>query len=199
MPLSFVYREKHEVVSELVEVVCNPCGKAAAADSLGSYPYGFHTIVLSGGYGDHFPGDTETFQIVVCEDCLRKWVESFVHKDLSQGNAFGFRPSYKVRHSTSGLYLVFDRCWLRGEGETIPNGLRDPIMPEDYPESGVWEHFKGNRYEVLDLAWDVHTQEPHVIYRALYGQSEIWARPLVEWTQVIERDGYSGPRFKRLP
>ena len=34
-----------------------------------------------------------------------------------------------------------------------------------------------------------------VVYRALYGERGLWVRPASMWTEQIERDGYSGPRF----
>lgn len=60
---------------------------------------------------------------------------------------------------------------------------------------GKYRHFKGNEYEVLYLAKHSETLEPMVVYRALYGEGGIWVRPAEMWTEHVERDGYSGPRF----
>lgn len=35
---------------------------------------------------------------------------------------------------------------------------------------GRYRHFKGNDYEVLLVARDVETEEPVVVYQALYGE-----------------------------
>ena len=37
-----------------------------------------------------------------------------------------------------------------------------------------------------------------VVYRALYGDGGLWVRPAAMWTEQVERDGYCGPRFRRV-
>ena len=64
-------------------------------------------------------------------------------------------------------------------------------------EPGVYEHFKGNRYEVVGVARDSETEEPVVVYRPLYGERGLWVRPLAMFVEHVERDRYSGPRFVR--
>ena len=61
---------------------------------------------------------------------------------------------------------------------------------------GIYQHFKGNRYELLYVAKHSETLEPMVVYRALYGEGGVWVRPAAMWTEHVERDGYSGPRFQ---
>ena len=62
---------------------------------------------------------------------------------------------------------------------------------------GVYRHYKGNRYEVLDLALHSETLEPMVVYRALYGHGEIWTRPACMWNEtVILPDGRAVKRFE---
>ena len=60
---------------------------------------------------------------------------------------------------------------------------------------GIYRQFKGNEYELLYIATHSETEEPMVVYRALYGEGGVWVRPLPMWTEHVERDGYSGPRF----
>lgn len=63
--------------------------------------------------------------------------------------------------------------------------------------TGRYRHFKGNEYEVLYIAHHSETLEPLVIYRALYGKGEVWARPAEMWNETVERDGRTFPRFRR--
>ena len=42
---------------------------------------------------------------------------------------------------------------------------------------GRYRHFKGNEYEVIAVARHSETEEPMVVYRALYGEGGIWVRP----------------------
>ena len=60
---------------------------------------------------------------------------------------------------------------------------------------GRYRHFKGREYEVIGVASHSETLEPVVVYRALYGEGGLWVRPAAMWTEQVERDGYSGPRF----
>lgn len=60
---------------------------------------------------------------------------------------------------------------------------------------GRYRHFKGNEYEVLYIGKDSETMEDVVIYRALYGQNEVWVRPARMWNEAVERDGKIYKRF----
>ena len=65
-------------------------------------------------------------------------------------------------------------------------------------EPGVYEHFKGARYEVLLVARHSETQEEFVVYRQLYGDHSNWVRPAPMFTEHVERDGRLVPRFARI-
>ncbi len=69
----------------------------------------------------------------------------------------------------------------------------DTYISEIVP--GIYRHFKGNQYRVVGIATHSETGQPMVVYRALYGEQGLWVRPASMWTEQIERDGYSGPRF----
>ena len=62
---------------------------------------------------------------------------------------------------------------------------------------GRYRHFKGNEYEVLCVARHSETLEPMVVYRALYGEGAVWVRPAAMWSETVERDGKTFPRFTR--
>ena len=60
---------------------------------------------------------------------------------------------------------------------------------------GKYRHFKGMEYEVVGVAKHSETLAPMVVYRALYGDGELWVRPLEMWNEIVTRDGVSTPRF----
>ena len=60
---------------------------------------------------------------------------------------------------------------------------------------GKYRHFKGNEYEVIGIAKHSETLEPMVVYKALYGDGDIWVRPYEMWNETITRDGKTFQRF----
>ena len=65
-------------------------------------------------------------------------------------------------------------------------------------ELGKYRHYKGNEYEVLAIGKHSETLEDLVIYRALYGEHGIWARPLSMWNEIVEVDGVKMHRFEKI-
>ena len=63
---------------------------------------------------------------------------------------------------------------------------------------GRYRHFKGNEYEVIAVARHSETEEPLVVYRALYGDRGVWVRPAEMWIETVEREGRSVPRFSLI-
>ena len=63
---------------------------------------------------------------------------------------------------------------------------------------GRYRHFKGNEYEVIAIARHSETEEPMVVYRALYGDYGIWVRPAEMWNEQIVRDGKTYTRFTKI-
>lgn len=63
---------------------------------------------------------------------------------------------------------------------------------------GKYRHFKGNEYEVVALAKNSETLEEMVVYRALYGEKELWVRPASMWDEIVERDGKTLKRFEYI-
>lgn len=65
-------------------------------------------------------------------------------------------------------------------------------------ESGRYQHFKGNFYQVLHIAKHSETDELLVVYQPEYGDKGIWVRPLTMFDETIERDGKSFKRFSKV-
>jgi len=63
---------------------------------------------------------------------------------------------------------------------------------------GLYRHFKGNEYQVINVATHSETEEQMVIYRPLYGAMDLWIRPLSMFTEIIERDGKTFQRFEYI-
>lgn len=65
-------------------------------------------------------------------------------------------------------------------------------------EPGKYRHFKGGEYQVIGTAKHSETGEWLVVYQALYGEKELWVRPLAMFWETVERDGKQQPRFQFL-
>ena len=61
---------------------------------------------------------------------------------------------------------------------------------------GIYRHFKGKYYLVLDIVKHSETREELVLYRALYGEKELWVRPLSMFTSLVDRDKYPNVKQK---
>ena len=71
-----------------------------------------------------------------------------------------------------------------------------PPLPAE-PRPGRYRHYKGNEYRVIGLARHTETEEPLVVYQALYGGRGLWVRPVAMWIEtVIPKPGENPvPRF----
>ena len=67
---------------------------------------------------------------------------------------------------------------------------------------GIYEHFKGKRYEVIDIARHSETLEPMVVYKALYKgdfpEGSLWVRPLGMFKESVSLEGKQVPRFRLI-
>lgn len=67
-----------------------------------------------------------------------------------------------------------------------------PVTP------GLYLHYKGNEYRVIDMAIHSETLEPMVVYRPLYGEGKLWVRPAGMFHETVTVDGEDKLRFTRI-
>lgn len=60
---------------------------------------------------------------------------------------------------------------------------------------GRYRHFKGNTYDVIDIARHSETLEEMVVYRANYGEKGLWVRPAKMWNEEVLLNGQVLKRF----
>ena len=61
---------------------------------------------------------------------------------------------------------------------------------------GKYKHYKGKEYEVIGVARHTETLEEVAVYQTLYGDYDLWVRPLVMFLDQVEINGEKTPRFK---
>jgi hypothetical protein len=78
------------------------------------------------------------------------------------------------------------------------------IVPDEqlnvpYIELGTYEHYKGNKYEVVGIALDSENLQPLVIYKPLSNSKvTFWARPYDMFISTVIIDGNELSRFKKI-
>ncbi len=65
-------------------------------------------------------------------------------------------------------------------------------------KKGIYRHYKGPLYEVINLARHSETEEEMVVYRTLYGDFSVWVRPLAMFNEEIEYEGKKIRRFEYI-
>lgn len=63
---------------------------------------------------------------------------------------------------------------------------------------GIYEHYKGTRYQAIGIANHSETLEKMVVYKALYGEGEYWVRQISMWEELVEVNGNQVPRFRYI-
>lgn len=65
-------------------------------------------------------------------------------------------------------------------------------------QAGLYQHFRGNFYQVLGVGRHEETLEEMVVYRATYGDHALWIRPRIVFEAQVEEGGKLVPRFKLI-
>jgi hypothetical protein len=65
-------------------------------------------------------------------------------------------------------------------------------------KTGIYQHYKGNKYEVYATAQHSETEEWMVVYKALYDEQGMWVRPYDMFVEEVEVEGVMKARFQRV-
>ena len=77
--------------------------------------------------------------------------------------------------------------------------MDDSDLPALTPtRPGLYRHYKGGMYQVIDTVRHSETLEPMTLYRALYGEHGLWVRPAAMFAETVDIEGVSRLRFEWL-
>lgn len=78
----------------------------------------------------------------------------------------------------------------------------DDLPPLQPTPPGLYRHYKGGWYEVIDTVRCSETLQGMTLYRALYGEGlkggGLWVRPSAMFNETAVFDGREQPRFRRV-
>lgn len=83
--------------------------------------------------------------------------------------------------------------------ETIDRNREQQLIAQ-VPIGGIFEHYKGPKYKIIEIGRHTETLQLHVVYQSLYESAEfgdyaIWIRPLEMFLETVVIDGQEIPRF----
>lgn len=65
-------------------------------------------------------------------------------------------------------------------------------------KKGIYRHYKGHEYRILNEAKDSENREDLVVYQDMADEKKIWARPKAMFLEEVEVEGIKKPRFEFL-
>lgn len=69
-------------------------------------------------------------------------------------------------------------------------------MAQSIKTGSFYEHYKGFRYKIIGVARHSETLEELVVYQAIYGEGNIFVRPISMFLESVAINGQLQPRFK---
>lgn len=130
----------------------------------------------------------EAIEDMKSKEVIQSGIKEYNYEDIRQSQI-------KERQNEEDIHSHIER---------IPKAIEKPVLPETLKKAsteilpGKYQHFKGKNYAVLYVATHSETMERYVVYRQLYGDGDVWVRPLSMFQEFIEVEGKRVPRFQYI-
>lgn len=111
---------------------------------------------------------------------------------------------FKAKQISKSSWAVPLSMWNNAESAVhIPKLMPNIIFNLSVTPNSIYRHYKrGDMYSCVVLARHLQTKEEVIVYRAEYGDMQIWTRPLRMWDELIPEDKQTNlkqdVRFKKF-
>ncbi len=146
--------------------------------------------------------DQESCLKDLCKDCIYTGENGIDVTLPPHESAMLIKTDESVYHHEPELACVTNEQVMETpqESETSSQCQNNPSTQVALPALptiplGRYRHFKGKEYALLYIAYHSETLEPMVVYRQLYGNGDVWVRPLSMFTETVEREDGPISRF----
>ena len=68
--------------------------------------------------------------------------------------------------------------------------MKGEFVMQELKVNGIYKHFKGDYYLVVDVANHSETKDQYVVYRRLYGDGSLWIRPKDMFLSEVDHEKY---------
>lgn len=65
-------------------------------------------------------------------------------------------------------------------------------------KKGIYRHYKGGEYRILNEALSEATKEPVIVYQDINDEKKIWVRPKAMFMEEVETEDEKKPRFEYI-
>lgn len=84
------------------------------------------------------------------------------------------------------------------ENNSRENVISNSREQENMLKSGIYKHYSGKEYQFIGIAKHSETLEELVVYKSLYGDGQLWVRPLKMFVEDVEINGQKVSRFQHV-
>lgn len=178
------------------------------------YSLGLRLTYDYDNYKNNFQFDTRILInfIKLLKFCKENEIGICISSTWRMGTSVEGWNDFLHRHFSNSLRLKKEDKLVIGLTDTEHNGIRglqildwlnscedrykqffivdDEKIERKIYVNGIYEHFKGNKYKVLNIAEHTETGDKMVVYQALYGENKIYVRPYNMFISKVDIEKY---------